>query len=46
MGTKEASLFASHSSTHIMVVVRVRVITVTGAVGKGAIVAVWVARRK
>lgn len=29
-----------------MVMVRVRVITVPGAVGKGAIVAVWVARRK
>ena len=34
------------SSTHIMVVVRVRVLAVPGAVGQGAIVAVRVARRE
>lgn len=32
-----------YSSTHVMVVVRVRVVAVPGAVGQGAIVAVWVA---
>lgn len=34
------------SSTHVVVVVRVRVVALPGAVGQGAFVVVWVAWRE